>query len=322
VQILRRRRTPVDANQTVSQLDSAARPLVRVLLACLAPRPEDRPQSGRELSRRLALCLTPEVQALLSIEPDSWRHWVLSHPYLSIVTAGLAPNILSGFFNYQYNEGAIVRHLDDQSQALFANISTVINGIAFPLGAVIGILLLRRLARGVARRDELSSEARQSLRGFALMLGLYVAVLGTVEWLVAGPIFPLCFHLLGGYVPPGGWLHFFASMTISGLIAASYPYLLITLLGTRVYFPALLGSDTTQGPDDKLLARTANLSQAALVMTAAIPMLGVTLAAFSGATERLVLGLMSLVTVVGFLFAFWLYTNIQRDARRLREVTD
>jgi hypothetical protein len=111
-------------------------------------------------------------------------------------------------------------------------------------------------------------------------------------------------------------------MTISGLIAASYPYLLITLLGTRVYFPALLGTDVIAAPDDRLLARTAILSQAALVLTAAIPMLGVTLAAFSGTAERMVLGTMSLVATLGFLFAFWLYCNIQRDVRRLRQGAD
>jgi hypothetical protein len=310
----------VNEHEAAADFAPAARPLVCVLLSCLAPRPEDRPQSGSELARRLALCLTPDVQALLTIEPRSWRHAALAHPYLWIVTAGLAPNILAGFFNYQYNEGAIVRHLDDRSQALFANVSTVINGVAFPLGGILGILLVRRLASPLVRRDALPADERRRLRAFALMIGLYAALLGTVEWFTAGPLFPLGFHLSGGHVPPHGWLHFFASMTISGLIAAAYPYLLITLLGTRVYFPALLGATAMEASDGKLLARTAVLSQLFLVMAAAIPMLGVTLAAFSRSAEQAVLGTMSLVAIIGFLFAFWLYYNIQRDIRRLREI--
>lgn len=317
-EMLRVRGERLDVKATLRGLDTAAASLVKVLQSCLAPQPDDRPRSGGELARRLELCLMPEVQSLLTIEPWTWRHFALRHPYVWTLSAGLAPNILAGFFNYQYNEDAIVSHLDEESRAIFADLSTVINGIAFPLGGVVGILLVWRLARGLRRRSELAPTQLTRTRRFALMLGFYAALVGVVEWFAAGPIFPYGFHVLGGYVPPEGWVHFFASMTLCGLIAAAYPYLLITRLSTRVYFPALLARGHTGPAERRALARAAAWSNVSLGIAAAIPMLGVMLAAFSGAAERVVLGTMSLVALVSFLFAFWMYRGIQRDLGALR----
>jgi eukaryotic-like serine/threonine-protein kinase len=318
-EMLRIRREPLDTKATVRGLDMAAAPLVKVLQACLAPRADDRPPSGEEVARRLQLCLMPEVQTLVTIEPGTWRHSALAHPFMWTVTAGLVPNILAGFFNYQYNEDAIVSHLDAPSQAVFARLSTIINGVAFPLGGVLGILLVWRLARSLRRRGAMGASERARARHFALVLGFFAAVVGAVEWFAAGPVFPLGFHLLGGHVPPAGWVHFFASMTLCGLIAAAYPFLLITRLGTRVYYPALLGGGETDPADERVLARTAAWAHVFLGIAAAIPMLGVMLAAFSGSAERFVLGTMNLLALVSFLFAFWVYRGIQRDLGLLRE---
>jgi serine/threonine protein kinase len=318
-EMLRIRSGPLDVKATVRGLDPAAAPLVKVLQACLSPRPEDRPASGDEVARGLALCLMPDVQELVTIERGTWRHSALAHPFLWTITAGLVPNILAGFFNYQYNENAIVSQLDAPSQAVFARLSTIINGVAFPLGGVLGILLVWRLARGLRRRETLPPPELARARQFTLMIGFYAAVVGVVEWFAAGPIFPYGFHLMGGHVPAGGWVHFFASMTVCGLIAAAYPYLLITRLGTRVYYPALLRGGEAAPGDERALERSANWSHVFLGIAAVIPMLGVMLAAFSGAAERIVLGTMNLMALVGFLLAFWLYRGIQRDLGLLRD---
>jgi hypothetical protein len=169
------------------------------------------------------------------------------------------------------------------------------------------------LGRDLKRRSELSATERRRSRRYALRVGLYAALLGTVEWLAAGPIFPLGFHLLGGRVPAEGWMHFSFSMMVCGLIAAAYPYLCITLLSVRVFFPALLGAEAPDETDRQALANVGKTSHVFLATAAAVPMLAVLLVSLSDTGHRLILGTLSLVGVVGFLLAFWLYRQIHRD---------
>jgi serine/threonine protein kinase len=329
VEILRRRRNQVDVRETAHMLEPAAKPLVNVLLACLAPHADDRPQSGAEVARRLQLCLMPDVQALLAIQPHTWRSSALKHPNIWVVVAGLVPNMLAGRFNYLYNQEAIVQALDENSRDVFQDVSWIINCIAFPLGGILGVLLLWRLARWLKQRAAIPAAERGCARRFALRLGFYVALLGTTEWLTAGPIFPLGFHLMGGFVPAEGWIHFFFSMAICGLIAASYPYLLITLLGTRVYFPALLESDAPDESDRKSLQLVGKVSHVFLATSAAVPLLGVLLISTMSATaqtaaggQQVILSTLSLVGVLGFLLAFWLYRQIHRDLALLDRASE
>jgi hypothetical protein len=289
-------------------------------MECLAPHPDDRPPSGAEVARRLSLCLKPQVRELLAIEPGTWRHSALRRPYLWALTAGLAPNIVAGWFNYQYNKHAIVKQLDRSSQEVFVDLSTIINAIAFPLGGFLGILLVWRLARFLRRRTTCTPQELARARKYSLTIGFHASLIGLVEWFAAGPIFPYGFRLLGGDVPADAWMHFFASMALSGLIAAAYPYFFITRLGTRVFLPALVGSGELGDAARKECERTATTSHVFLAMAALIPMLSIMLASFSGAGERIVLGILSLVAMIGFVLAFWLYRGIQRDVSHLREV--
>ena len=295
--------------------------LLAVIKKCLAADPQARWQSGAELAQQLQLCLTPETRELLHVRGSALRSFCLRHAILTTFVAAMVPNVFAGGINLAYNKIFILANLDANSNAVFSALCVAINGVAFPAGVMIGLLWLYPLARALhpGRSSDAPEPVEASrLRRKCLELGTFVAGLSIAEWLVAGPLFPICFRIFGGEPGPTTFYHFFASMTICGLIAGSYPFFFISLLSTRVFYPAMIEADPTQGSGDQaLLSGLSRRSNVMLAVAAAVPMLSVFLVVFIGTGSRNVLYVLSGIGVIGFLLAFAAYRRISRDVSLL-----
>jgi eukaryotic-like serine/threonine-protein kinase len=144
-----RRRAGVDPADTAALPADLPRGLAEVLLAGLAPDPAQRPESGAALARELELCLRPRARNLLYPPKGGWRALVRRTALLALVLATLAPNAIGGFLNFAYNRSEIVDHVPG-AEPVFLNVQAAINGIAFPLGIVLLVVLVWPVLRAVA----------------------------------------------------------------------------------------------------------------------------------------------------------------------------
>ena len=267
-----RPRTPADAPR-----DELLRQVTEILATCLAPDVTSRPASGDELAGQLALCLQPRSKRLLERPTGGLRRRVRRWPMLAAVLVVLVPNALAGAFNYIYNFAWMDKALPPN---FFVVLSAVLNVVYFSFGALLAhwiigpVAFLVRATLDAPRLDP-HQIALQKVR--AVRLGHIAAVSGIVLWLTSGIVFPASIHLLSGH-SSDGWLmiyaHFFASMSICGLIAAAYPFFGMTFLVTHVYYPALLAVDPG---DEEEAARLTNLLRHCsfyLWIAGAVPLVG------------------------------------------------
>lgn len=299
------------------ELDPRAGQLTEVLRRCLLPDPKERIGQGLELARELLLCLHPTARKLLRRGQGGWRRVVAAAPTMSFLTMALLPNALAGAFNFAYNKREIIDPLSEAGGPFMA-VQFIINGIFFPVGLFlvwwfgrhIGVAMRRQAADGAS---PLAATARRE----ALRLGHAVAIIGIVEWAIAGMIYPVLIHHSLGNVPPSLYFHFFASLVISGFIAAAYPFFAIAFLAVRVYFPALLSGEGSENQDETDLVRLARRAPLYLFFAIAVPVGSVLLLVLSGSENQGMLIALCVMGLVGAGVAFWAYRAMERDLNAL-----
>ncbi|MEX0937194.1 MAG: serine/threonine-protein kinase [Pirellulales bacterium] len=327
-QMSRRRHESSPASYQGRLPDHAPPGLKEVLHRSLAADVERRWQRGNDLAGELELCLRPQARALLHAPSYGWKRAFRKRPVLMILLVTLVPNMLAGMFNFAYNHREIIANLGSASaQAAFWNTQLFINAIAFPGGLIcVGYFawpVAQRLRRGASATVSATSARRRSLR-----LGHYVAAVGIVEWLIAGIAYPLTIHILSGDLPAAAYLHFLWSMAICGLIAAAYPFFGVTWLATHIFFPAMLRgeradeAEPASGADRAELQALRRRTNPYLAVAAAVPMMGVGLLVIIGSSNRLALGVLSGVGIVGFGAAFWMYRSIQHALDLLESIVE
>jgi serine/threonine protein kinase len=326
---LRRSGPPKEA---LAELDDGDVPgLSEVLLRCLSPNPDDRPATAGEMARELELCLKPATRALVRPRPDGWRDAVRRYPVVSTFLAALVPNLLASGFNVLYNWGGIVLHEEDGkpkgwvSADLFMQVIQVVNSVFFPLGLfVLGVMIwpVRRALRRVAAAEAVDPAELARCRARALRLGHVTAVICVGCWLVAGAVWPTTLWGLEGSPREGApiYLNFIGSFVICGLIAATYPYFLVTYRTVRVLYPALLGRAGPGPLDGPALRRVGRELGVYRVLAAAIPLAAVGLLAGIGIKNELAVTILSITGVAGTLMAFVLEGRIRADLQALAEV--
>lgn len=333
-----RRRAGLERVPSVALYGPFAEALQKVLGRCLAADPDQRHANGRELARDLLLCLQPRARELLGPPEGGWRYWAARFPIMATLAAVLLPNAAAGVFNYFYNWQVIIQRLDGVQKAqlplppdempvlaAFEYVQLAINGIAFPLGAIVGVwyiwpLLARLHGIGVGAkgaRSEAEQAADDEMRRRALHSGPFAAGLGICEWLAAGVAYPVALHVMTGVVDLQAYVHFAVSMTICGLIAAAYPFFLVTLLAVRVYYPHFLHGSPPPLEDEEALAQLKWMCNVFLIMAAAVPMAGVIMLTFLNLDNRLGLVVLSGAAGVGFALAFYLNHLLQSDIAAL-----
>lgn len=319
--LVERRRSGPPAGMSASEGDVPG--MREVLLRCLDPDPARRPATAGELARELELCLRPATRALVRPAPGGWREVVKRHPFLTLYPAALIPNVLAAWFNAVYNEDAIVQHWPDARQ-VFKHIVPVVNGIFFPLGTVIFFLAIRPVARWPGLT--LSPEQLAWRRARCLRLGTMAAWVCVGCWLVAGVVWPVTLRLIAGPPPPPmgaeAYIHFLASLAICGLVAAAYPYFVVTFLAVRVLYPAHIGPGGLSAADATALQRVGHQLHYYQAAATAVPLAAVGLLVWRGRFDAFAMTVMIATGLVGIGVALLLEGRIRADLAALFEAAE
>ena len=306
---------------------AAARVLEKTLRRTLSEDRELRPRNGKELAGRLRLALNSEAAEYFEPGARSWRTRILGLP-LILVTALIifVPNGLAGALNYQYNFRSISLNYPDTSipgfVRFFVNTSIAINLIAFPLGALVLWRITRPLKRAMlCARDE--QPATENGLDAAWNLGHRTAMIGGLMWAGSGIVFPLALRLADPRFSINSAVEFFLSLVICGGFAWIYPFFGISLVATKIYYPALVAPTMTDPKLPQRAVRTSRRATNYLATAAAIPLLALGLLALQGnieASNRAFLLAIVPLTAIALPFAFLAHQRILESCKTLQSV--
>lgn len=310
---------------TLRQLPLVMPPCMdQVLARCLAANPEDRFPTGAELARQLELCLQPRTQRLLRPRQRSIQRFLQRQPLWSMLAAGLAPNVLISGVNIVYNHEAFIKYLSPAAQELFRRVQLlVVNGVCYPLATIILILIALPILKAVWRVQhggELDSAFAARTRRRVLAYGDLVAVVSAVTWLLSGVIFPLWIRVHEGDSPSAGlqtFLQFLASQALSGLLAATLTFFLLTFVMVRLVYPLLINASVPHADE---LGGLRNLAWRVWIyfgLAVTVPFLAVIIVSLVQTRLSALIGVLGVVGLFGFILAFVLAHAIRRDLESL-----
>ncbi len=319
----RRRRGPA-WRQLETITHEQAPGLDRVLATCLASETDGRFASGNELARHLELCLLPRTQQLLTVRRDGWRGLILRYPIAAVVVLTVLPNAIAGAFNYIYNKAEIVDKLGLDAKQVFEQTQLLINLVVFPIGSLIGFYRTLPLGRGVADdrlRNTMDDFQLAEMRRECLVTGRDAAVVGLSLWGIAGIAYPLMMHMRLGEAVMSTYLHFLASMLLCGLVAAAYPFMLITLMCMRRFYPLFVKLDSMGRTDRAQLETLKRLGWTFLGLAALVPLTAVAILASIGSQAQYALTVSGLGGIIGFAAAFAAQRTLIADIDALAMTT-
>jgi hypothetical protein len=274
------------------------------------------------LARELELCLRPATRELVRPAPGGWKELVRRHPLLTAYPLGLVPNLFASLFNIAYNRAEIITPWGEPAERAFDAVILAVNAVFFPLGMFVYWLAFRPVARGLRQRRkgtsaDLTRERLRSLRLGGIAAGVCVGC-----WAVAGVVWPVVLRLVAGPPPQGEevYLHFLVSLVFCGLIAAAYPYFLVTFLAVRVLYPALLGPAGPGPADGPALRRVERELGRYRAAATAVPLLAVGLIATRGLSNQLAVAVLSVAGLAGVVVAFVLEGRTRAHLAALAEV--
>lgn len=298
--------------------------LRRVLLTCLAPRPQDRWATGAELAQQFDLCLDAHARGLVDPPPTSWRSRLRPWLVPIMVLAVGVPNVLAGLYNFYHNQTLIISQLSPETLARFRDISLVINAIVYPLGVILLVYVCRSLLivpRGLRRGRTFDAVTLAWARRDTLLLGDRVVLVCFGLWLVTGIAFPAALRIAAGYLPPDAYVHFLASGVVCGAMAVAYPFFLVTFYAVRCVYPALLPHGTTSSDDAHLLRGLDRRSTMYLAVAAAVPLVGVAGVTFLSPTDItlviVAVRVLCVGSIIAFVLVYWLFRLMEEDLRAL-----
>ncbi len=294
-------------------------PLSEALLQTLVFDREQRLTSGADLAARLELGTDPQVIAMLRQSRHGWRALAARFPAAWMTAAFVLPNIPAAMFNYTYNRNEIVaRFAEGTWLPSFWNLQSVVNAIAFPGSVALALWLLRPALRLIRQRCRNVGERERGV----YVMGRMAEICGAVvlgAWLIAGIVYPISLTMMSGTFPLESGVHFLISLTICGLIAVAYPCLLVCGLTANAFVPRLMQSDPAAVAKVELPRITAAL-KVSLCLAAVVPMLTVSALSIVTPANRFALVTLSATGAVGFVLAFWLFTQIERSLQTLQRM--
>lgn len=299
--------------------------LRRVLLRCLAANRDDRWPTGRELAQQFDLCLDAHARGLVDPPPSSARFRV--RPFtVPVMTAAIGiPNVIAAVYNYQHNKALIISDLSEVAQDRFEAVSTVINGIAWPLGLVMIVYCGRRIISvpHVLRAGRAVSEERLArTRADTLLVADRVVAVCLGLWIVAAVAYPVSLQIAAGAVPTKAYVHFFASLGVCGAMATAYPFFLVSLFTIRCLYPSLLPYGHADSEDVRRLHALDRRSVVYLAVAASIPLVAVAGLTFVPAEDIPdIIGVVRVMCVGGiaaFVVSYSIFRLLESDLRALR----
>ncbi|HEY5311282.1 MAG TPA: serine/threonine-protein kinase [Pirellulales bacterium] len=233
------------------------RGMVAVLTACLESEPDRRIQSATALRRQLDLCLRSDVQDLLRPRRHQLAASLRRHALWLLLAAGVLPNAVACVLNIIYNIREILDQLNDPAtRELFWLQVWTVNPVCYGVGITVLIVYAWPALAAIGRplRQAGGADPRLSrCRVRSTRLGDCVALVSAIEWLLSGLVFPIWLRISLGenVLNREQYLHFFASQTLCGMLAATMTFFMMTLFSLRVVTPALVDPDR----DDESLYR-------------------------------------------------------------------
>jgi hypothetical protein len=156
------------------------------------------------------------------------------------------------------------------------------------------------------------------LRRRCLMIGHEAALLGISLWCLAGAVYPTVMHWGLGRVPMTIYVHFFSSLLLCGLIAAAYPFFLVTLLGVRRFYPRFVRLESMGANDRADLERLRRYSWVYLVVAVLVPMTAVAILVTIGSeTAKPNVITTAIVGAVGFVASLVILLLLHADIEAL-----
>ncbi|WP_231741054.1 serine/threonine-protein kinase [Thalassoglobus neptunius] len=288
---------------------SAPPGLIRILQKSLHSDREQRWQTAQDMIDRLEQCLDPRARELIDPEPGHWQRTALRWTTPIILALNLIPNAFSAVGNLLYNQREIFAEIAPEQS--FETILAVINGVAFPVGISIVILMAARIRRAIVGPEAVRK--RPGVRRDSLLIGHRCALICLLLWVIAGFAYPVAIRMTGTVVPWTSYLHIVGSLVIFGLIATAYPFFLVTWFSLEVLYPSLLRLGIGGGQDRQDLLLLRDHLQRYLVMAASIPMLAVSAVTIVSVDLLWVAQLLCFGGLAAFAAAFWFYRRIEGD---------
>jgi hypothetical protein len=121
---------------------------------------------------------------------------------------------------------------------------------------------------------------------------------------------------------PADYLHLLISLVICGLIAAAYPYFLVTYLSVVVFYPMLLDTGGFTQDDRRALLRIERQIGRYRAAAAAVPLLAIGLLASHGTSHSGAAGVLSIVGLAGVGLAFLLEGRTRTALTALADFPD
>ena len=277
-------------------------------------------QPLRELSRAI-VPLGPATRG--------WRRGMFRRPLFTLILLSILPNLLTALFNFFYNWQMIVIPLRErgveQAENLYQFSAIVVNGSLFPLGMGYFIYLSIPVVRAWRQMQSGSMDETARLgplRNRCVKLADYAAIITAVLWTLGGPVYPALIGALSAL----DYVYFIASLFLCGVIAATYSFLAVAWLSTRMLYLQLIRPGSTTAEDEAGLDHLGRSCWRYLLIAGTSPLLAITLELslrpLTDANGHASwLGLLGVFGIVGFVLAIQLFRSIQSDLAVLRQVT-
>ena len=285
--------------------------LADLLLRCLDPDPKAS-RHGNDMARNLN-CACSRRRKRCSPPAKTGDDSRGAFLYL-VMLATVVPNAFAAVFNYYYNRrrSSITAGLS----AGFLADQTTINSIAFPRGSLCDLVARPWQRQCVASGTTSPSPPTRSARCEKLPAARISQRVSLALWLIAAPGYPIALQMEVGSVP-SAYIHFVASLTLCGLIAAAYPFFAVACLGVCSFYPALVSVESMSHGDLDPLLRLARSSWRYMLVAATVPMLSVAILVAIDSHARFAVGLMAAAGLAGFGLAFVLFRTLQSDLAAL-----
>ncbi len=255
VALANRRRTGPSPEEWKALAAEAPSGLIDFFRKCLAPMPGDRYESAAAARRALTLCSNDSSRNLFQPGANSLTSWCRSHPLISLIVAGLVPNIIGSLLNIFFNYNVIIDHLTRQARSTlglsfddakklvwgaFDASMIYVNSVAYGVGIVGCIAFAFPIAYAAAKANRGISPASPTIRYRSVWLPDVLALVIAALWLLSGPAFPIILRQRGVVLGGNDFIHFVFSQAICGILASSLAFMLSTLLVLRAVIPSLL----------------------------------------------------------------------------------
>jgi eukaryotic-like serine/threonine-protein kinase len=232
----------VAAPPVIEGAGNAAKAFSYTVARCLEPDPAQRYLSGAELATALDGVRQLRGQERNARGNNRLVRAVQANPLRWVILFALAPQFLGSLFNIFYNQTQICTDFSPDQLAAFHKLLWGYNLVVYPLAVAAGVAILlplHRVWQELTGARPIDQDTIDWARRRALRLPIWLLAVAAFGWLPGGFIFPAVIHQLSGEATADLYGHFFASFTISGLIAVAYSLCGVTYAVLRGLYPRL-----------------------------------------------------------------------------------